>query len=192
MNEVTKQIMFGAQKQANRVNDALVIFVEDYLTNTGNCQLPGMSDGDTVSPQSWIDCKILEIESALWDVNQKMVKQEPVTVADVTFAKLFLGLQEMSKLGPGCHFNHECVSDTGKYVFFAVPGVEGQMPDPEAKPDGNTAEVIAQQRRTASKEQEAMSLIEEILKNCPNRGDYPEDDALAAIMYGKEYWKEAR
>lgn len=185
-----RRIVFGAQKQGDSVLEAIILFLQEHLFDSGynGVPMPG-EDGTLPSNEEMF---LEDIVSHINSLSAKVGKGDKLTEDEMLFLNLLLGLQEIQKLGVGVTAKSECVSDTGKRVFYLVQEVVGQEGGYQSGPEGNTKEVIEYARRTASKEEEAQRLIQKILADCKNRAEYPEDDALAAIMYGEVYWNANR
>lgn len=185
-----RRIVFGAQKQGDSVLEAIVLFLQEHFLDNGYNGFPIPKEDGTIPSSE--EMFLEDITSHINSLCNKVGEGVELTEDERLFLNLLLGLQEIQKVGVGVKAKSECISDTGKHVFYLLQEVIGQTGVQYSGPEGNTKDVIEYARKTASKEDEAQQLIKEILADCPNRADYPEDDALAAIMYGEVYWNANR
>ena len=177
MNEYVKKVLFGAQRQASKQNEAIVDLVEHYVGKE-NCT----SEEKVVSG---IMDKIAIVDKLSHDVGNKL------TTADRVFITSILGKTGIAAIESGEDFDlrTEYVGTNGKVNFYLVPqGGESEVAMAlKAEEDRRNSDA---HREAVSKEDYADELIRKILSVTPpaKRAELPEDDARAALCVSKEYW----
>lgn len=177
VNENIKKIMFGAQKQANRVNDAAVRFVERCMLEHG-ALIPG-EDVD-------YDTMVVKLSSVIQASARSLFGEDDAGLSNETLVNLLVDHKTLCNASSSCTVSSHIISDTGK-VLFILRGAGEQYNATQYE-----SSIVERESKTANQDNDAMALVERILAHCPNRSDYPDDDVLAAIMYGKIYWKEVQ
>lgn len=177
VNDNIKSIMFGAQKQANRINDAAVRFVERCMLERG-----AFTPGEHVNYNDMVS----RLSKVIRDSACAMFSEEGASLSDKTLVNLLVDHKTLHNASSNCIVGISIISGAGKVHFtLRREGEEYDVPQYESS-------VVEKERRAAAREDDAMDLVKKILAHCPNRSDYPEDDVLAAITYGKIYWKEVQ
>ena len=177
MNEYVKKVLFGAQRQASKQNEAVVDLVEYYIGKE-NC----------TSEEKVVSCimdKIASVDKLSNDIDNKL------TTADRVFITSILGKTGIAAIESGEDFDlrTEYVGTNGKINFYLVPqgGTSEVAMELKAEEERRNSDA---HRESVSKEDYADELIKKILSVTPpaKRAELPEDDARAALCVSKEYW----
>lgn len=181
MNEYVMRVLFGAQKQALRQNEAVAVFVEDYIK--------------AGTPHVVLDsCK--QVREAISSELEFLCEgsQPELSLSDKLFIQYILGMEayDLMRSGGRLAISSTEIGEHGKVKFslHKLPEFEegaGIIYDEHVKATDRA-------KAQGSKEDEAWKLVEEMLSACPpaHREDLPDDDVLAAISMSKEYWKGMR
>lgn len=178
MNESVKRLLFGNQKQSLRQNEAISHFVEEYI--------------GAGSVTDLVELRQMVMNNVAKAV-EKFDAGEGVGLADKLFIEYIVGSDGLAAVQEHvpCSIKWKPVGDNGKVMFYLEPAgnVEGtaalnlsaQASKYESK----------ESKKAASREDEAWELVRKMLSSiAPSmREELPTDDALAAIMVSKEYWR---
>lgn len=184
MNECVKTVLFGGQKQSLRQNEAIVNFVTRYLMETGNSDVS--SEGGVVKG----------IQTALEDLVCNCMNGGKLDQIDeVLFLQYIVGMDAYEAIVSGVKGNiiYNTAGDKGKVVFDYIitdeftaseQMMERNIACRENRENGNL-------KKSLDAEDEAWALINKIVNLCSpaERAELPADDALAAILLSKDYWK---
>lgn len=186
MNEHIMRVLFGAQKQAKRQNEAMVNFIEGYI-EAGNSGLKLESDED-VKRVLRDELQYLSECPSEWGLSDKLFVQY---LLGVEAAELMLGGVSGVIVGKEA-------GERGKYVFYYLgSNLPFHKPEPEEQRERSNRVFSEYERANDSSamlrglyEDDAWRLIEEILAEYPAdmRAALPEDDALAAVWLSQDYW----
>lgn len=186
MNEAIKKVLFGAQKQSLKQNEAIVNFIEDYFCANG---VPSVN-----TEQRAIEAIVDNLNDIIKNVPEKWM------IADKLFVEYVLGVNARQAIAahvPGMIETHS-VGENGKVVFSFSPqcAVDTDTWDEDKRKYAAATRCESDswndssKRKALSGEEEAWKLIQEIIDACPpsQRAELPTDDALAAILLSKTYW----
>lgn len=177
MNECVKKVLFGAQRQASKQNDAIVSLV-------ARCISP-----DELHTEEEVVSSIVDKITAVSELYNEL--KEGMSFADEMFVRCILGEDGVEAIVSGEDFElrQTPVGTNGKIDFYLVPhnATSSVAMKLKAEEDWRNSKSY---REAASKEDYADELIRKILAVTPpaKRAELPEDDARAALCVSKEYW----